>query len=133
MLDNVDLQPFNGNAYARVQLNQSDSLWIAYTTFNSYLPKGKEVYLEIDYYTTNHVVTGLLAISPSGIKRNINYQLNRSTPETVKWKKIYLDLRELIGASDANAYFDHSFEALKHADSDQTEIRIDNIKVVYFQ
>ncbi|MFM7566739.1 MAG: hypothetical protein ACKO4K_08330 [Flavobacteriales bacterium] len=133
ILDNVDLQPFNGNAYARVQLNQSDSLWIAYTTFNSYLPKGKEVYLEIDYYTTNHVVTGLLAISPSGIKRNINYQLNRSTPETVKWKKIYLDLRELIGASDANAYFDHSFEALKHADSDQTEIRIDNIKVVYFQ
>ncbi|MFN4910646.1 MAG: hypothetical protein ACK438_11380 [Flavobacteriales bacterium] len=133
LLDNIDLQPFNGNAYARVQLNQNDSLWVAYTTFSSYLPKGKEVYLELDYYTTNHVVTGLLAISPSGIKRNINYQLNRSTPETVKWKKIYIDLRELIGASDANAYFDHSFEAFKPSDLDQTEIRIDNIKVVYFQ
>lgn len=133
VLDNFDLQSFNGNTYARVQLNQNDSMWVAYTTFNSYLPKGKEVYLEIDYYTTNHVVTGLIAISPAGIKRNINYQLNRSTPQNVKWKKIYLDLRELIGASDANAYFDHSFEALKHSDSDQTEIRIDNIKVVYFQ
>ena len=131
-LSNLNLQPFNGNAYAKVDLNATDSIWVAYTTFGSYLPKGKEVFLEIDYYTTNRIVTGLLAISPGGIKKNTNIQLNKSTPENVKWKKIYIDLKELIGASDANAYFDHSFEAFKEAGMANTEIRIDNLKVVYF-
>lgn len=132
VLDNFDLQPFNGNAYAKVALNSTDSIWVAYTTFASYLPKGKDVYLELDYYTTNNVVTGLLAISPSGIKKNTNIQLNKSKPASVKWKKIYIDLKELIGASDASAYFDHSFEAWKESDLATSEIRIDNIKVVYF-
>jgi len=133
ILDNTDLQPFNGNTYAKVDLNTSDSIWVAYTTFGSYLPRGKEVYLEIDYYTTNRVVTSLLAISPSGLKKNPNIQLNKSTPETVKWKKMYIELREIIGASDASAYFDHGFEAWKESELPNTEIRFDNIKVVYFQ
>lgn len=132
-ISNQNLQSFNGNAYAKVNLNAMDSIWIAYTTFGSYHSKGKEVYLEIDYYTTNRIVTGLIAISPSGIKKNTNIQLNKSTPETVKWKKIYISLKELIGASDANAYFDHSFEAFKESGMANTEIRIDNVKVVYFQ
>jgi hypothetical protein len=132
-ISNQNLQPFNGNAYAKVNLNAMDSIWIAYTTFGSYHSKGKEVYLEIDYYTTNRIVTGLIAISPSGIRKNTNIQLNKSTPETVKWKKIYISLKELIGASDANAYFDHSFEAFKESGMANTEIRIDNVKVVYFQ
>lgn len=131
VLDNTDLQPFNGNTYAKVDLNSTDSIWVAYTTFGSYLPRGKEVYLEIDYYTTNRVVTSLLAISPGGLKKNPNIQLNKSTPETVKWKKMYIELKELIGASDASAYFDHGFEAWKEKDLANTEIRIDNIKVVY--
>ena len=131
-ISNQSLQWFNGNSYAKVNLNATDSLWIAYTIFHSYLPKGKEVFLELDYYTTNRVVTGLIAISPNGVKKNTNIQLNKSTPETVKWKKIYIDLKELIGASDASAYFDHSFEAFKEAGMDNTEIRLDNIKVIYF-
>lgn len=132
-LDNIDLQSFNGNAYAHVVLNTTDSNWVGYTTFNSYLPKGKEVFLEIDYYNTNAVTTGLLAIAPSGLVRNVNIQLNKQDPSTVKWKKMYIDLRELIGASDINAYFDHSFEAWLTSGVSTTDIRIDNIKVVYFQ
>ncbi|MBM3164642.1 MAG: hypothetical protein FJZ80_04175 [Bacteroidetes bacterium] len=132
-INNQSLQWFNGNAYAQVNLNAADSIWIAYTTFNSFHAKGKEVYLEIDYYTTNRIITGLIAISPGGIKKNTNIQLNKSTPENVKWKKIYIDLKELIVASDANAYFDHSFEAFKEPGMANTLIRIDNVKVVYFQ
>ena len=132
VLDNVDLQPFNGNTYAKVNLNTTDSIWVAYTTFSSYIPRGKDAYLEIDYYTTNRVVTSLIAISPGGVKKNTNIQLNKSKPAEVKWKKIYIELKELVGASDASAYFDHGFEAWKERDLANTEIRIDNIKVVYF-
>jgi hypothetical protein len=44
---------------------------------------------------------------------------------------MYIELRELIGSSEASAYYDHGFEAWKELKLPNTEIRIDNIKVVY--
>lgn len=131
VLDNVNLEPFNGNAYARITMTPMDSIWVAYTTFHSYLPKGKDVYLEIDYYNTISVNTGVVSIAPSGIKQNPNIRLNKQDPSTVKWKKMYIDLREIIGASPNDAYFDHTFEAWIEDATGQSEIRIDNLKVIY--
>ena len=125
-----------GNFYGFVNLNETDSTWIAYTNFESVneanLPRGKEVYLEIDYYNTNNVVTGLLWISSSSIKNNTNYQLNDQNPSTVKWKKIYIDLKELISNSPAGTYFEQSFQAMLDKGDTEGLIVIDNIKVVHF-
>ena len=96
------------------------------------LPRGEEVYLEIDYYNTNNVVTGLLWISPSSIKNNTNYQLNDQNPSSVKWKKIYIDLRELVSNSPAGSYFEQSFQAMLDEGDSEGLIVIDNIKVVHF-
>jgi hypothetical protein len=125
-----------GNFYGFVNLNEVDTTWVAYTNFESVneadLPRGEEVYLEIDYYNTNNVVTGLLWISSSTIKNNTNYQLNKQDPNTVKWKKIYIDLKELVSNSPSDSYFEQSFYAfLDEGDTDGT-IVIDNIKVVHF-
>lgn len=132
LLDNFQVQPFNGNYYARVQLNAMDSMWVAYTTFNSYIPKGKEVFLEMDYYTTVPILTGLISISPSGIIRSPNIQVNKQDTSQVKWKKIYIELKELIGASATGSYFDHSFEAFFDENQTNAQILIDNLKIVYF-
>lgn len=125
-----------GNFYGFVNLNETDSTWIAYTNFESVneanLPRGKEVYLEIDYYNTNNVVTGLLWISSSSIKNNTNYQLNDQNPSTVKWKKIYIDLKELISNSPTGTYFEQSFQAILDNGDTEGLIVIDNIKVVHF-
>jgi hypothetical protein len=125
-----------GNFYGVVNLTEADSTWNAYTNFNAIneanLPRGQEVYLEIDYYNTNAVVTGLLWISPSSIKNNTNYQLNKQDPLTVKWKKIYIDLKELISNSPAGSYFEQSFQALLDGGDTEGTIIIDNIKVVHF-
>jgi hypothetical protein len=125
-----------GNFYGFVNLNETDSTWIAYTNFESVneanLPRGKEVYLEIDYYNTNNVVTGLLWISSSSIKNNTNYQLNDQNPSSVKWKKIYIDLKELISNSPAGTYFEQSFQAILDEGDTEGLIVIDNIKVVHF-
>ena len=134
--DPLILQSFNGNFYGRVDLNTTDTTWIAYTNFETIgggdIPRGAEAYLEIDFYNTNNVITGLLAISPSSTKPNPNIQLNAQIPSTVKWKKIYIDLRELVGNSDQQAYFEHTFQA--ELDEGDTEgfIIIDNIKLVHF-
>jgi hypothetical protein len=125
-----------GNFYGFVNLNEIDTTWIAYTNFESVneanLPRGQEVYLEIDYYNTNNVVTGLLWISSSSIKNNTNYQLNDQDPTSVKWKKIYIDLKELVSNAPAGSYFEQSFQALLDEGDTDGLIVIDNIKVVHF-
>ena len=125
-----------GNFYGFVNLNQTDTTWIAYTNFESVneadLPRGKEVYLEIDYYNTNNVITGLLWVSSTSIKKNTNYRLNKQDPSTVKWKKIYIDLKELISNSPVGTYFEQSFQALLDEGDTEGVIVIDNIKVVHF-
>jgi hypothetical protein len=131
-LSNNNLQWFNGNFYAKVALNATDSTWIAYTNWASYIPKGIEVYLEIDYRNSNSVTTGLLAISPSGTLPNTHIRLNAQKSLPVVWKKIYLDLREMVGASANGAYFEQSFEAYLEDGLSNTEIEIDNIKLIHF-
>lgn len=121
-----------GNFYGQVNLNEIDSTWIGYTTGEMYLPAFKEVYLEIDYYNTNSVTTGLLAISSSSIKNNDNIQLNDQEPSEVKWKKIYIDLKELVSSSTTAEYFKQSFKAGLDSGDGEGTIIMDNIKVVYF-
>ena len=120
-----------GNYYGIINLTPTDSSWVGYTD-DMYLPKGEEVYLEMDYYNTKSLITGVLAISPSGVFNNTNVMLNLQDPATVKWKKIYIDLREIISNSASGAYFKQSFEAQIGYDLSEGFIILDNIKVVHF-
>lgn len=121
-----------GNSYGVVNLNAADSTWIAYTADNLYLPKGEEVYLEIDYHTTNALVTGMIAVSASSVTPNQYIQLNPQSPAEVQWKKIYIDLREIISNSTSAIYFKPSFQALLDDGDSEGQIILDNIKVVHF-
>lgn len=131
-LSNTNLEWFNGNYYAKINLNAVDSTWVAYTNWTSYIAKGKEAYLEVDYHTTNTIVTELIEISPSGTVPRINYGMNAQTPSTVSWKKIYIDLKELIAAGASGAYFEQGFVTSLDSGKTDTEIWIDNIKLVHF-
>jgi hypothetical protein len=131
--DNLDLQWFNGNSYGKVILNAEDSTWIAFTS-EPYmvLPKGKECYLEIDYKVTNSVTTGLIYVTTGSTTNNVNIRLNAQKPEIAVWKKIYIDLRELIGNSPSGSVFSQSFVASLDDGKAEGIILIDNIKVIHF-
>lgn len=120
-----------GNFYGRVDLNAIDSTWSAYSD-NMVLPKGQEVYLEIDYYNTNSFITGLIWISSSSIVNNPHILLNSQEPSQVKWKKVYIDLKELVSNSQGAEYFKQSFETKLNAEMSSSFIVMDNIKVVHF-
>lgn len=125
----------NGNVFARINLDETDNLWVAYSKGGGdvlELPRGQDVFLEIDYHNTNRVTTGLLAVSPSGTVENPNIQLNPQEDSELTWKKIYIELREIVGGSDASAQFRLSFRALLDEDDTAGEINIDNIKVLHF-
>jgi len=121
-----------GNNYGEVNLNSTDSTWVAFTEQLPYIPIGKEVYLEIDYYNTNALITGLIAISSSSVINNQNVQLNAQDPASVKWKKIYIDLKEVVSNSAAQANLRISFQALIDSGDSEGKIVLDNIKVVHF-
>ncbi|MDB4091019.1 MAG: hypothetical protein ACKVJC_11070 [Flavobacteriales bacterium] len=129
----------NETGFGRVLLDELNNQWIASTLFNENgaalnmnLPQGREVYLEIDYYNTNSVVSGLIGVGNSGITTNPNVQLNFQDASNVKWKKIYIDLKEAVSGMANIDYYEFSFEALIKAGETNTEINIDNIKAVYF-
>ncbi|MEY4573832.1 MAG: hypothetical protein RLZ10_3138 [Bacteroidota bacterium] len=130
---NLNLESFNGNFYGDIQLNAVDSSWIASTQQQLSIQKGREAYLEVDYYNTNSVVTGLIYVKPdNSTVYNPNITLQSQSLENVRWKKMYIDLKELIGFSPNGSNFLQSFIARIDEGKSQSEIKIDNIKVVYF-
>lgn len=130
--DPTIIESFNEVNFGRVNLNTTENYWAAFTNGALALPKGEEVYLEIDYHNTNSVVTGVLAVGSSSTEENINIQLNAQDPSEVKWKKIYIDLREIVSNSSAANYFEISFQAALAEDATSGQINIDNIKLVHF-
>ena len=130
---NTNLQSFNGNFYGILNLTTTDSSWIASTQEQLYIAKGKEAYLEIDYYTTNSIITGLIYVKPdNSTVNNIHISVQAQDETNVKWKKIYIDIKELIGYAPNGSNFLQSFIATLDEGKSASEIRIDNIKVVYF-
>lgn len=131
-LSNENLNSFNGNFYGKVVLNEVDSTWVANTTDQLAIPKNDECYLEIDYYVTNDLYTGLLFVSPSVIANNVNVRLNGQSPENAVWKKIYIELKELISSSPNNTQFLQTFTAFLDEGKTEGLICIDNIKVLWY-
>lgn len=129
----------NEGSYGRISLDATNYYWIGSTIANNNgqlnmnLPRGKEVYLEIDYHNTNEITTGVLAINNDGsVDDNTNIRLNGQNAGEVKWKKIYIDLREVVSGSTNANYFEFSFQSFLEEGKSSGEVNIDNIKAVYF-
>ena len=121
-----------GNFYGHVNLNSTDSIWVAYTNGQLVLPKsGREVCLEVDYKNTNSIITGILAVSPSSTHSNTNVQMNKQSSDNAVWKKIYIDLKEPVSYYSDATYYTITFQALLDAGLTESDIYIDNIKVLY--
>lgn len=119
------------NKYGRVLLNSSASNWEAYTNQALSFPQGSDVYLEVDYYNTNKIVTGIIAAKADGTTEDhINISMKAQDPSEVVWKKIYIDLKELIITSQGVEFVQTLQAKLAEGESEGL-IRIDNIKVVY--
>lgn len=118
--------------YGEVQLNTTNFEWVS-TSESMNLPQGSaEVYLEVDYYNTENLVTGVLAINSTNVKENPNVQINAQDESEVHWKKIYIDLKDVVSGSVNADYFKQSFEAQLSDDKTSSFIILDNIKVVHF-
>ena len=121
-----------GKRYGWIHLTKIDSIWMGTTTKMSLPQYGSEVYLEIDYMNTNNVLTGVNSYGSLAFKANPNIQLNAQKDSEKKWKKIYIDLKEIISFSTNYTLFEQYLEAELDPGKDYSDIYIDNIKLVYF-
>jgi hypothetical protein len=121
-------------SYGKVTLTSTDMYWTGFTD-QLELPKGgKEIYLEIDFRNTNLLSTGVRSIDETlgTIKDNPNIGMPPQNPNTVRWKKIYIGLKEIVNYSGtANKFKQYLVAQLKDGSTVEA-IYIDNIKVVHF-
>jgi hypothetical protein len=127
-----------GDYYGHIALTTDKTFYAGYTadTQNEHLvlPKnGADVYLEIDYRSTNSLITGLIEHSATTIQNHTNIQLNAQNPNgTVVWKKIYIDLKEIVSNTPESEYYKISLSAFLNDGGIARDIVIDNVKVLHF-
>jgi hypothetical protein len=121
-----------GNQCAKIHLTQKDSIWVGKTLSNLNLPKGKDVYLEMDYKNDLNILTGVLSYSSlNGFKSNPNIQLNSQPFAQMLWKKIYIELKEIVSYSVNATLFETYFRIELPESKSEGIVYIDNLKIVY--
>ena len=121
-----------GNQCAKIQLTQKDSIWVGKTLSNLNLPKGKDVYLEMDYKNDLNILTGVLSYSSmNGFKSNPNIQLNAQPFAQMQWKKIYIELKEIVSYSVNATLFETYFRIELPESKKEGIVYLDNLKIVY--
>ena len=88
--------------------------------------------MEVRCFLKLTTLTGVKSFGPNSFQTNPNIQLNAQSDATKKWKKIYIDLKEIISYSTNYNQFQQFIEAELDAGKDSSDIYIDNIKLVYF-
>lgn len=121
-----------GNWYGHIHLSAAASEWAGQTS-NMLLPQGKEVYLEIDYRNVIDVTTGVIVVAQDGsFTQHEHIILQKQDAAPPEWKKMYIDLRELVSSQSSASEFVQYLKASLPEGMDETDIYIDNIHVVHF-
>ena len=130
-ITNSSSEVFEGNGTGKIEFGSSDLLFEARTnetSFNSFPRGGRPVYLEMDYNTNEVLTIGIYHnnLSVSLVKEEY-INLN---PTNGVWKKIYLDLTDIVSPQIRATEFEIYLEVQKDKAS-SPKVLIDNIKVIF--
>lgn len=123
-----------GQRCGGVFITEQDSIFKAATSTFLDLPKGEDVFLEIDFKSNNSIRMGVIAQNSADFIEHTPYvQMNAQDESSWVWKKIYIDLKEDVSVEqNATSY---EIYLLSVIDPDMTlgKIYLDNIKVLRYQ
>lgn len=133
----VDLETTNdanivkyGNYCGHIQLTDVDTFFYASAVDPMFLPQnaGKNVFMEVDFLNA-HDLSARLIYSVDGFT-NDDALVTMAAQENPVWKKIYINLQEVILARNDADFYAIALRAIKSKVGVQ-DIYIDNIKVIY--
>jgi hypothetical protein len=121
-----------GNNYAQIKVNKEHPIWQGITSMNSSLPQGRNIYLELDYLNTCPLLTGVYVSNSTENKYYPNVTLNAQSNSNLIWKKVYIDLRQMVSYSQNGSFFEQYFNVNNSSNSlDSNFVLIDNLKIIY--
>jgi hypothetical protein len=133
----VSDQVFEGKRAGLIRLNEKNqSVELATTRrFSGFFEKGNAVYLELNYQSQGPVSFGVIGYKSGATAGQISYVAGFNPSE--KWNKIYFNLSEAIASSKLDEYqiiLNATLPKNENGTNSRTEtdIRIDNIKLIYF-
>lgn len=125
------LQARNGNFFGFVQLTEEQNFWDAVTNANWSIPVNRPAYLEIDFYNTNPIQTGLRSTGSAGLNNMMHVLIVNQKPEELRWRKMYIDLSQMVAAVGVGNTFNFMMSSIRMDGVEDTFLAIDNIKLVY--
>lgn len=122
----------NGNFFGYVSLNSDIILWDATTSADwSLAPNQQLAYIELDFYNTSSIQTGIRAQNQGGVNNWQHVLIFPQKPEEVTWKKMYLDIKPFLSAAGPGNTFRLMLSAIISSEDTEAFVAIDNIKLVY--
>lgn len=122
---------FEGNGTGKIVFGSSDIIFESRTnetSFNSFPRGGKPVYLEMDYNSNEVLTVGIYHNNLSvALVKEEYINLN---PTNGVWKKIYLDLTDIVSPQIRATEFEIYLEVQKDKSS-SPRVLVDNIKVIF--
>lgn len=135
-IDEVDFPEIvkYGQRCGGIFLTESDSLFKGVSSSFLNLPKNEDVFLEVDFLSSNSIVMGVIA------QNSIDYnehtpltQMNPQDPSSWVWKKIYIPLEEDISYETWATSYELYFLSILDPENTSGSIYLDNIKVICYQ
>jgi hypothetical protein len=121
----------NGNFFGKVMLNATENIWDGITNANWSLNPNQPAFLELDFYNTNSIQTGLRSTGSGGINNLQHVLIVPQKPEDLRWRKMYIDLRQLVAAVGIGNTFNLMLVSILEQGATENVVAIDNIKLVY--
>jgi hypothetical protein len=130
----VPSEVFEGLGSGVITLSASQTFFKAISSANLDPPKGGlPVYMELNYKTNNTLRVGLRSISSGNIVDMDNTIIRPSYDDNgnLVWKKIYIELTELVNINLSSVSSEIYFKLIKDDGIAVPVAYIDNIKVLY--
>lgn len=117
-----------------ITLSTSDSVWLGNSFSDLVLPKGGvPVYMEIDYRNTADVSTGIISINSQNQNTiNPNVRLNKQLAGNSVWKKMYIDITEIVSYTQDSQFFELYLRTALPSELSSAKVELDNIKIIHF-
>jgi hypothetical protein len=116
-----------------INLSQSDTVWLGNSFSDLVLPKGgTPVYMEIDYRNTANVSTGIISINSQNQNTiNPNVRLNQQKEGEAIWKKMYIDITEIVSYTKDSQFFELYLRTALPPELTSAKVELDNIKIIH--
>lgn len=126
---------FEGVASGSFVLNASQTFFKANTNENFIFPvTGQSVYMELNYKATNSFIVGLISeYSSNTVQQNNTVVKATYVDGQLVWKKIYIDLTDMVNINSPANSFEVFFLMTKDDGVTNPVVNIDNVKLVYGQ